>query len=102
VENGLLRRILGRWTQSKNALPRQGSDLIAQAQPAGVPLAERAVDEYLALAKTDQGRTGLLLKLQNDLPVASKPTSPMQMDFLNLVLDFTDNRMREIRERNAR
>lgn len=75
--------------------------LILSADSSGVALAEHAVDKFLALSETDEGKLGLLHNLQSGLYDFAKPESSAQIEFLNLVLDYTEKHQRFIQERHA-
>jgi hypothetical protein len=76
--------------------------LIAEPGPAGVPLAEKMVDELFAAAPTDSKRTVLLLNVRQKLSEIAKYGSREQAEFIKLVDDFIDYRMREILARKVR
>jgi hypothetical protein len=73
--------------------------LIAEPGPAGIPPAEKAVDHLLDTAPTDRRKADLLLKVEKKLFEIAKNGSRKQSDFIKLVNDFCDFRMREVRAR---
>jgi hypothetical protein len=76
--------------------------LIAAPGTAGIPLAEKLVDQLLETADTNQTRSDLLLDLQTNLFSIAKKGSREQAEFIKLVDDFIDFRMRQLRARKRK
>ena len=74
--------------------------LITQAasNPNSVALAEKAVDEYMARFLTAQSKTGAIPLLQDALEPQLRAAKGTQLDFINLIYDYTDRKMRELRQ----
>jgi hypothetical protein len=75
------------------------NELIVKPGTAGIPAAEKAVDELLETASTEEARVALLLKVQKKLAKFATDGSNKQSDFVKLVQDFIDFRMRELQAR---
>ena len=63
----------------------------------GIELAERAVNEYLAAFPKAQ-HAGALHMLQDAITPLWQASKGAQTEFINMVLEYTDNRMRALQE----
>lgn len=68
--------------------------LVVAGDPNGIDLAERAIDEYLALQPDANAKTGALNVLDGELVGLRQ----MQGEFLELVFACVDNRMRALQD----
>ena len=71
--------------------------LIASGDDNGIELAERAVTEYLAAFPKAQ-HAGALYMLQDAITPLWQASKGAQTEFINMVLEYTDNRMRASQE----
>jgi hypothetical protein len=69
--------------------------LIATGDDGGIGLAEKAVNEYLASFPTAQHAEALHL-LQDAIAPLWQASSGGQTEFINMVLGYTDSRMRAL------
>ena len=69
--------------------------LIASGDDGGIALAEKAVNEYLASFPIAQ-RAGALHLLQDAIAPLWQASSGGQTEFINMVLEYTDSRMRAL------
>ena len=69
--------------------------LIATGDDGGIVLAEKAVNEYLATFPIAQ-QAGALHILQDAIAPLWQASSGGQTEFINMVLEYTDSRMREM------
>jgi hypothetical protein len=74
--------------------------LIAQAPDDvnSIVLAEKAVDGYLSVFQTAATKTGAIAILQEALNTDWRASIGSQLNFINLVLDYLDGHMRDLRE----
>jgi hypothetical protein len=73
--------------------------VIGQASNANsIVLAENALDTYLASFSTGMMKTGALTILQETLKPHWRAAAGVQLDFINLIYDYTDKQMRELQE----
>ena len=71
--------------------------LVASGDDNGIVLAEKAVDEYLAAFPTAQ-HAGALHVLQDAITPLWQASTGSQTEFINMVLEYTDNRMRALQD----
>jgi hypothetical protein len=71
--------------------------LIASGEDDGILLAEEAVNEYLAAFPVKQ-HAGALHLLQDAVTPLWRRSSGTQTEFINMVLDYTDNRILALQE----
>ena len=69
--------------------------LIATGDDGEIVLAEKAVNEYLATFPIAQ-QAGALHILQDAIAPLWQASSGGQTEFINMVLEYTDSRMREL------
>jgi hypothetical protein len=73
--------------------------LIAQASdPNSIVLAETTVDAYLAVFHTPASKTGAIAILQQTMTDDWRGSSGARLDFINLIFDYLDRKMRDLRE----
>ena len=68
--------------------------LIAKGDPNGIPLAERAVDEYLAVTPSAAGKSGLRL-IQEDVLVQHHAVVGVQRSFAETVNAYIEKKLVE-------
>ena len=71
--------------------------LIANGDDGGIVLAENAVDEYLATFPVAQ-HAGAMDILQDAIAPLWQASTGGQTAFINMVLEYIDNRMRALQE----
>jgi hypothetical protein len=71
--------------------------LIATGDDNGIALAEMAVNDYLATFPKAQ-HAGALHVLQGAITPLWQASSGAQTEFINMVLEYTDNRMSALQE----
>jgi hypothetical protein len=71
--------------------------LIDSGDENGIDLAERAVNEYLAAFPKAQ-HAGALHMLQDAITPLWRASKGAQTEFINMVLEYTDNRMLALEE----
>jgi hypothetical protein len=71
--------------------------LIASGDDDGILLAEEAVNEYLVAFPVKQ-HAGALHLLQDAITPLWRRSSGTQTEFINMVLDYTDNRILALQE----
>lgn len=65
----------------------------------GIILAENAIDEHLAFFSDDNRRTGALHILETHLGRQLQTASPIQGSFIQVVADYAEKKLREIKDR---
>jgi hypothetical protein len=68
--------------------------LIAQGDSNGIPLAEKAINEFIAAHDGPHRQTGGLHVLEQELTPVWRKAEGAQLDFANVVIEYVDNRMR--------
>jgi hypothetical protein len=97
LENGRSGAHIGRM---ENPILATLKMLVQQADTNGLLLAERAIDEHLALCPNDHQRAEAILILEGNLLPLWESSSGAQLDLMNTVLAYLEKRSLEIQERN--
>jgi hypothetical protein len=71
--------------------------LVASGDDGSIVLAEKAVDEYLAAFPVNQ-QASALHALQDAIVPLWQASTGGQTELINMVLEYTDNRMRALEE----